>query len=177
MEQDPPTSSGELSGLCSKLQLAGAEDRATQGCDLSADPGAEVGRERAPLAPPLKDPPWQQSDKSKPALATSIQALPRNLSAPATLASHSSFIELLTEPLTAGTPAGPSAILERSLWVFCSGPVPVVAGTAGRKNPPLLLVPWCGGGGVEGRWGIEVSGTAYPALSHLWKTCDHQVSR
>ena len=32
--------------------MAGAEDRAPQGCDLSADPGAEIGRERAPFAPP-----------------------------------------------------------------------------------------------------------------------------
>jgi len=34
--------------------MAGAEDRATQGCDLSADPGAEIGRERVQLAPPIQ---------------------------------------------------------------------------------------------------------------------------
>ena len=34
--------------------VAGAEDRAPQGCDLSADPGAEIGRERASLAPLLQ---------------------------------------------------------------------------------------------------------------------------
>ena len=33
------------------LLLAWAEDRATQGCDLSADPGAGTDRERATLAP------------------------------------------------------------------------------------------------------------------------------
>ncbi len=32
--------------------MAGAEDRAPQGCDRSADSGAEIGRERAPRAPP-----------------------------------------------------------------------------------------------------------------------------
>ena len=34
--------------------VAGEEDRAPQGCDLSADPGAEIGRERASLAPLLQ---------------------------------------------------------------------------------------------------------------------------
>jgi hypothetical protein len=33
--------------------MTGAEDRATQGCDLSADPGAKIDRERVQLAPPV----------------------------------------------------------------------------------------------------------------------------
>jgi hypothetical protein len=51
----------------------------------------------------------------------------------------------------------------------------VSAEIVGRENPPLVLVPWW--------WGVSVvvevvaSGTVYPTESHLWKTCDHQVSR
>ena len=34
--------------------MAGAEDRATQGCDLSADPGAGIDGERTNLAPTVQ---------------------------------------------------------------------------------------------------------------------------
>src|SRR5215831_17216323 len=46
--------------------VAGAEDRARQGCDLSADPGAGTDREGATLAPTaqIRDQFWHQSDKS-----------------------------------------------------------------------------------------------------------------
>ena len=54
VEQDPRTSVGQLSGVAVDFQPAGAEDRATQGCDLSADPGAGIGWERGQLAPPVQ---------------------------------------------------------------------------------------------------------------------------
>ena len=45
---------GHLTAVRVNCGVAGAEDRATQGCDPSADPGAEIGWERVPLAPPVQ---------------------------------------------------------------------------------------------------------------------------
>ena len=44
--------------------MAGAEDRATQGCDLSADPGAGIDRERGQTRSRSPDQSWPESDKS-----------------------------------------------------------------------------------------------------------------
>src|SRR3954465_6623487 len=54
-------------GFLSKLELTGAEGKALQGCNLSADSGARPGG--ADLAPPNwrnnKDLGWQESDRSR----------------------------------------------------------------------------------------------------------------
>ena len=80
--------------------MAGAEDRATQGCDLSADPGAQIGRERARLAPPVQTNLGTKAINPKPPNTdpSSLLLLPHTPSASGTLISHASFIKLLTEP-------------------------------------------------------------------------------
>ena len=83
--------------------MAGAEDKATQGCDLSADPGAEMGRERAQLAPPVQTNLGTKAINPKPPDTDplSLLLLPQSPSPRGTLNSHGSFIKLLTEPAIA----------------------------------------------------------------------------
>jgi|GEM_PF-4195044 hypothetical protein len=87
-----------MSGVAVDFQPAGAEDRATQGCDLSADPGAGIWSGAGSTRSPSPDQILAPCDKSWGFGGKAPNSSDSPLIPPPFTISHALFIELLTEP-------------------------------------------------------------------------------